>query len=50
MSLNDSNEKSHADATTVVAVGKRKRLEGELEPVSTHSMCQACQVVDIEPS
>jgi hypothetical protein len=26
--------------TTVVAVGKRKRLEGELEPVSTHSMCQ----------
>jgi hypothetical protein len=49
MSLNDTNEKKHADASTVVAVGKRKRLEVEEEPVSNHSMCQACQVVDIEP-
>jgi hypothetical protein len=48
MSESDSNEKSHAVATTVVAVGKKRRLEGEGGPVSTHSMCQACQVVDIE--
>jgi hypothetical protein len=46
MILNDSNEKSHAEASTTDTVSKRKRLDVRR---SLFSMCEACQMVDIEP-
>jgi hypothetical protein len=49
MSLNDANGNSPAETTVEVAVGKRRRLEGEEEPVSILSMCEGCQLVDIQP-
>jgi hypothetical protein len=46
MSRNDSNEKSRAEASTAVAVGKRKGLGVKR---SLFRMCESCQLVDIEP-